>query len=119
MSALRAEESRWQALERRIDQLERLITSQAMTQSPAFAEAATFAPSVFRLINEEGELRSQHYSPYWHDQEVRALIIALHRQTTIAQAVDLIAQQVGEERALVHYSGRKPPRGPMGRQRTG
>lgn len=28
-----------------------------------------------------------------------ALIIALHRQTTIAQAVDLIAQQVGEERA--------------------
>ena len=99
MSALQAEESRWQALERRMDQLERLMASHAMTQSPAFAEAATFAPSVFRLINQAGELRSQHYSPYWHDQEVRAMIIALHRQTTIAQAVDLIAQQVGEERA--------------------
>jgi hypothetical protein len=99
MSALRLENDRWEALERRLSQLERLLASQALAESPEFTKAATFLPSMFRLINESGDLRSQHYSPYWHDQEVRALMIALHRQTTIAKAVDAIAGQVGAERA--------------------
>lgn len=99
MSGLRIEEERWVALERRISQIERLLVSQSLAESADFAKAATFAPPVFRLLNDEGHLRSQHYSRYWHDQEVRALIIALHRQTTIAKAVEAITAQVGEERA--------------------
>lgn len=99
MSALQAENDRWAALEQRISQIERLLASQALAESPEFTKAATFLPSVFRLINAAGEQRSQHYSPYWHDQEVRALIIALHRQMTIAKAVDAIAHEVGVDRA--------------------
>jgi hypothetical protein len=99
MSGARTEEDRWAALDRRISQIERLLLSQALAESPDFTKAATFAPPVFRLLNDNGDLRSQHYSRYWHDQEVRALIIALHRQTTIAKAVKAIAVQVGAERA--------------------
>jgi hypothetical protein len=99
MNVVQIDQERWNALERRIAQLERLIVSQAMAESPEFTKAATFAPSVFRLINDIGELRSQHYSKYWHDEEVRAMIIALHRQTTIAKAVEAIAREVGAERA--------------------
>ncbi|MDP2131918.1 MAG: hypothetical protein U0975_09765 [Erythrobacter sp.] len=99
MSVVQTDEDRWSALERRILQLERLIASQALAESPEFTKAATFLPSVFRLIKDSGNLRSQHYSPYWHDQEVRAMMIALHRQVTIADAVEAIAREVGVERA--------------------
>lgn len=99
MSVVQIEEARWAALEKRIEQLEKLLASHAMTESPAFIEAATFLPSVFRLINAAGELRSQHYSKYWHDLEVRAMVIALHRQVTIKDAVAAIAAEVGADRA--------------------
>ncbi len=99
MSAVQLEEARWSALERRIEQLEKLVASQALAESPEFTKAATYLPSVFRLINAAGDLRSQHYSPYWRDAEVRAMVIALHRQMTIKDAVAAIAAEVGEERA--------------------
>ena len=90
---------RWAMLDKRLDQLERLITSQAMVESPEFAKAATYAPPVFRLINGNGKLRGQRYSPYWRDHEVRALMIALHRQMTLSDAVEEIAAVVGHDRA--------------------
>jgi hypothetical protein len=99
MSVVQIEEARWNALERRLEQLEKLIASQALAESPEYARAATFSPPVFRLINDEGNLRSQHYSPYWQDPDVRSLMIRLHRQMTIKQAVAAIAAEVGEDRA--------------------
>lgn len=89
---------RWELLNKRIDQLERLITSQAMIETPDFAKAATYAPPVFRLI-ENGRVRSQRYSPYWQDTDVRKMIIALHRQMTLSDAVAVIAEEFGPERA--------------------
>ena len=90
---------RWSMLEKRLDQLERLITSQSMVESPEFTKAATYAPPVFRLIRGDGKPRSQRYSPYWQDHEVRALMISLHRQMTLCDAVAAIADEVGADRA--------------------
>ena len=90
---------RWSMLEKRLDQLERLITSQSMVESPEFIKAATYAPPVFRLIRGDGKPRSQRYSPYWQDHEVRALMISLHRQMTLSDAVAAIADEVGADRA--------------------
>ncbi len=90
---------RWAMLEKRLDQLERLITSQAMVETPEFTKAATYAPPVFRLIRGDGKPRSQRYSRYWLDHEVRALMISLHRQMTLSDAVAAIAEEVGPERA--------------------
>lgn len=90
---------RWAMLDKRLDQLERLITSQEMVETPEFTKASTFAPPVFRLIKGDGKLRKQRYSKYWQDHEVRALMIALHRQMTLANAVEEIAASVGSERA--------------------
>ena len=86
-------------LEKRLDQLERLISSQAMVETPEFTKAATYAPPVFRLIRGDGKVRGQRYSPYWLDHEVRALMISLHRQLTLSDAVAAIAEEVGLERA--------------------
>ena len=90
---------RWAMLEKRLDQLERLISSQAMVETPEFTKAATYAPPVFRLIRGDGKVRGQRYSPYWLDHEVRALMISLHRQLTLSDAVAAIAEEVGLERA--------------------
>lgn len=90
---------RWAMVERRLDQLERLITSQAMVETPEFTKAATYAPPVFRLVHGNGRLRGQKYSRYWHDLEVRGLMISLHRQMIISDAVGEIASQVGVDRA--------------------
>ncbi|MEL7681109.1 hypothetical protein AAG602_08075 [Citromicrobium bathyomarinum] len=89
---------RWAMLEKRLDQLERLITSQAMVETPEFTKAAAYAPPVFRLIRGDGKLRGQRYSRYWLDHEVRALMISLHRQLTLSDAVAAIAEEVGPER---------------------
>ncbi|MEL7706550.1 hypothetical protein AAG593_09470 [Citromicrobium bathyomarinum] len=90
---------RWAMLEKRLDQLERLISSQALVETPEFTKAAAYAPPVFRLIRGDGKLRKQRYSPYWLDHEVRALMISLHRQVTLNDAVAAIAEQVGPDRA--------------------
>lgn len=89
---------RWAMLDRRLDQLERLISSQAMVESDEFTKAVTFAPPVFRLIKSDGQVRKQAYSRYWRDHEVRGLMIALHRQMTLDDAVDEISAQVGCDR---------------------
>lgn len=90
---------RWAMLEKRLDQLERLITSQAMVTSDAFTEAATYAPPVFRLIKGDGMRRKQKYSSYWIDMDVRGAMVRLHRQMTLKQAVATMVEEFGEERA--------------------
>lgn len=89
----------WRRMEQRIVDLERLLQSQAMAESPSYAVAITYAPSVFRLERPDGTLRSQRYAKCWADVPVREAVIALHRQMTIAQAVEEIAARFGVVRA--------------------
>lgn len=89
----------WSRLERRIEQLERLLGSQAMAETPEYAVAITYAPSVFRLYHDDGRLRGQRYPNFWGDLEVRRAATALHRQVTIAQAVEQLNAEFGAGRA--------------------
>ena len=89
----------WARLEKRIAYLERLIQAQALVESPEYARAITYAPSVFRLEKPDGRRRNQRYPKFWHDMPVRAAVIALHRQMTIHQAVKTLGAEFGAERA--------------------
>lgn len=89
----------WRRMERRIDDLERLLQSQTMIESQPFAVAITYAPAVFRLERPDGALRKQRNPKCWADLPVREAIIALHRQMTLARANEEIALKFGADRA--------------------
>jgi hypothetical protein len=89
----------WSRIERRIDQLERLMGMQASAETEEFAVAITYAPSVFRLHHPDGRLRGQRYPNFWGDLEVRRAATAIHRQMTIARAVSRLSAEFGPERA--------------------
>lgn len=89
----------WRRMERRVDDLERLLQSQSMVESQPFAVAITYAPAVFRLERPDGSLRKQRNPKCWADLPVREAIIALHRQMTLVRACDEIAAQFGADRA--------------------
>lgn len=97
----------WTAMMRRIEQLEKLVGSQQMVETPDYAMAVTYAPSVFRLERADGSLRRQRYAAFWHDVEVRQTVIALHRQMTIDQARRVLCAEFG--------TARTPSRSALGR----
>lgn len=86
-------------LEKRMGQIEQLLSLQATVQSPEYAKAATYAPAMFRLRDDNGRLRAMRGFKCWSDLPVREGVIARHRQMTIAQAVDELTEQFGADRA--------------------
>jgi hypothetical protein len=89
----------WVRMERRIEQLEELIRGQRVFLSPEYAEAVAYAPSVLRLTKPDGSpVKRQRRPNFWPDLEVRQALIARHRQMTIDQALEEIADEFGEER---------------------
>lgn len=99
MASNSSDAARWEALDRRIAQLERLLATQTVVESRGYAIAVTYSPPVFRLCRQDGELRSQRYPKVWSDLPVREMVIRLHRQMPLEQAVEVISAEFGPERA--------------------
>ena len=89
----------WEAMERRLSQLENLIRMLAVTESREFARAVTHSPSIFTLLRPDGTVRVQSRFRWWGDVQVREAIIRHHRQMTIDRAVATISEECGSDRA--------------------
>lgn len=86
-------------LERRMDQLERLVQHQTLVESADYAKAVTYSPSIFRLRHDDGRLRAMRMFKCWADLPVREGVIARHRQMTLHQAVAELTEEFGADRA--------------------
>lgn len=70
------------ALERRVDQLERLL-----------------AAPVLPFRHDDGRLRRQRLPKFWYDQPVREVVLVLHRRLTVNAALAKLVADFGSERA--------------------
>lgn len=89
----------WEALSRRLEQVESLILHQDRLAEEKAVRAITYTPEVFRLERLDGRIRKQRYPKWWGDLPVRQAVIALHRQMTISKAVAELTIEFGSERS--------------------
>lgn len=89
----------WVRMERRIEQLEKLVSSQRLVLSQEYATAVAYAPAVMAKTRPDGTpVLRQSRPKFWADVEVRQALIARHRQMQIDQAVQEVADEFGQER---------------------
>lgn len=91
--------SRWASMEKRIAQLERMITFQGKVETPAFARALAYAPNILFLDHDDGRRRRQSRPKWWYDLPVREAVIEHHRQMTIDKALASLVTEFGRARA--------------------
>lgn len=101
-----APDDRWEKMERRLRHLERLVAAQPMIDSPAYARAVAYAPTVLFLQNPDGRRRSQRRPRWWGDIAVRGAAIEYHRQMTLDEALLNMQHRFGD---------RSPSRSSLGR----
>lgn len=99
-------DSRWEKMERRLRQLEKLVAAQPVIDSPAFARAVAYAPTVLFLQHADGRRRRQRRPRWWGDIAVRGAVIEYHRQMTIDEALLNMQHRFGD---------RAPSRSSLGR----
>ncbi len=100
LTARVSEQDRWNALDRRIAQLERLARAQTNAGSDNFVRAVTYAPPIMAMIHDGSRRRRRQRRPrFWGDIEVRSLVMSLHRQCTIDEACQRLVTQFGPDRA--------------------
>lgn len=97
----------WEAMEKRIKRLEKLMQMQDRVETRAFASAVAYAPSILYLDQANGKRKKQRRPRWWYDREVREAVIATHRQMTIDIAAETLKNQFGK--------GRAPTRSSIGR----
>lgn len=91
---------RWAKMDQRLERIERLLAVHERTSTPAFAKALAYAPTILFLEHEDGRARRMQRRPkWWHDQEIRAAVVATHRQMTIDEALTSIRAEFGKDRA--------------------
>jgi hypothetical protein len=99
-------DSRWAKMERRLRQLEKLVAAQPIIDSPAYARAVAYAPTVLFLQSADGRRRRQRRPRWWGDIAVRGAVIEYHRQMTIDEALLNMQHRFGD---------RAPSRSSLGR----
>lgn len=83
-------------LERRIEQLERVIAFERHVGAPDFIRSVRFAPPIMKLLRDDGSVRTQRNPRHYEIEGARAMVMELHRQMTIKSAVKLINETIGE-----------------------
>ncbi|HEX7821082.1 MAG TPA: BRO family protein [Sphingobium sp.] len=89
----------WELMERRIEQLERLLTMQERVETTAYARVTTYTPSLLDMKHDGSQRLRQRRFRWWHDVEVREAAIRHHLQMTIDQARLQISVEFGAARA--------------------
>jgi hypothetical protein len=84
------------AMERRIEKLERLFDHQKMIETPEFAKVVRYSPPVMRMLRPDGGKRRQRNPKHYSVPGAREMVISLHRQCTLDEATLEINAALGE-----------------------
>lgn len=90
----------WRKMEERIRQLEKMMGIQGKVESPEYARALAYAPTILFLENANGKRRRQARPKWWYNLAIREAVIETHRQMTIAEACLVIRHRFPKAAAL-------------------
>ncbi|PTS73828.1 hypothetical protein DBR17_17940 [Sphingomonas sp. HMWF008] len=88
--------ARWSAMEGRLKQVERALTTHEAIDSARFARTLAILPNILFLDHDDGRQRRQSRPRWWGDLEVREAVVATHRQATVDAACALLSARYGD-----------------------
>lgn len=88
----------WRRAAQRARHIDAMTGLKKLLESDDFARASTHMPNILFLNRGDGRRRYIRYPSWWHDLPVRQMVISLHRQCTIDQAIALITEKFGNYR---------------------